>query len=343
MDSKTIEIDVEPYDVALDMLLSPVEVTIEAPGQDIEVATSVATVQMDVTAAIIGPPGPAGPLGPPGIIWRGAWDGSAYYDFRDAVTYDGSSYVATSNIAPPATQTPDADPNWELLAAHGTPGGPPGPMGPAGPAGPQGDPGVQGIPGQDGVPGAGGPPGPLGPIGLTGPTGPIGATGPQGVIGPAGADGPPGSVGALGPAGGVSYTQRIGDGTGKTFVVQHNLGLRGVGVTVYMTAAPYTEIFPDVDHTDTSTITIRTQMVPTTEQYTVVVSGPGSASADANFVFTQLAASASWNVVHNLGKFPAVMVVDSGNSVVEPDIHYIDTASLQISFGSPTSGKAYLN
>jgi hypothetical protein len=30
-----------------------------------------ATVEMDVNAALTGPPGPVGPEGPPGIVWRG--------------------------------------------------------------------------------------------------------------------------------------------------------------------------------------------------------------------------------------------------------------------------------
>lgn len=50
-----------------------------------------------------------------------------------------------------------------------------------------------------------------------------------------------------------------------------------------------------------------------------------------------------WTVTHGLGKFPAVTVVDSGNTVLIPDVHYDSTSQVTISFGMATSGKAYLN
>ena len=70
---------------------------------------------------------------------------------------------------------------------------------------------------------------------------------------------------------------------------------------------------------------------------------PGPGGSDARFTHDQLAPSATWIVFHNLGKFPAVMVVDSGGTVIDPDIQYNNNAQVTISFGSPTSGKAYLN
>jgi hypothetical protein len=70
---------------------------------------------------------------------------------------------------------------------------------------------------------------------------------------------------------------------------------------------------------------------------------PGPAGGDLTFVFTQNSAATSWLVVHNLGKFPAVQVVDTGNNMIVPNVHYIDVNSLQINFAAATSGKAYLN
>ena len=69
---------------------------------------------------------------------------------------------------------------------------------------------------------------------------------------------------------------------------------------------------------------------------------PGAAGAPT-YVFTQLAPSAEWIVFHNLNKYPSVMVVDSGDTVIEPDITYDNAVQLRVIFGSPTSGKAYLN
>jgi hypothetical protein len=71
--------------------------------------------------------------------------------------------------------------------------------------------------------------------------------------------------------------------------------------------------------------------------------GGNGGGSDANYVHNQLSASAQWVVFHNLGKFPSVMVVDSGDTVIEPDIHYDNNVQLTIKFGSATSGKAYLN
>ena len=72
------------------------------------------------------------------------------------------------------------------------------------------------------------------------------------------------------------------------------------------------------------------------------VSG-GGGGGDLHFVYTQLSPSTSWSVAHNLGKFPSVEVIDSGSSVIIPDVSYIDANNVAISFASATSGKAYLN
>lgn len=69
---------------------------------------------------------------------------------------------------------------------------------------------------------------------------------------------------------------------------------------------------------------------------------PGAAGAPT-YIFTQLAPSAEWIVFHNMNKYPSVMVVDSGDTVIEPDITYDNAVQLRVTFGSPTSGKAYLN
>lgn len=64
---------------------------------------------------------------------------------------------------------------------------------------------------------------------------------------------------------------------------------------------------------------------------------------DKNYIHNQGAASNVWNVTHNLGKFPSVTVVDSGNSVVIGDVNMIDLNNITITFTSSFSGKAYIN
>ena len=71
--------------------------------------------------------------------------------------------------------------------------------------------------------------------------------------------------------------------------------------------------------------------------------GGGSGGDDKNFVYTQSVASATWNITHNLNKYPSVSVTDSGLNTVYGDIEYIDTNSLTITFKSAFGGKAFLN
>jgi len=68
-----------------------------------------------------------------------------------------------------------------------------------------------------------------------------------------------------------------------------------------------------------------------------------SLNDDANFVFTQGIPSATWNITHNLGKFPSVSVVDTADQLMYGDTEYFNENSLTITFSAPFSGKAYLN
>ena len=64
---------------------------------------------------------------------------------------------------------------------------------------------------------------------------------------------------------------------------------------------------------------------------------------DKNFVYVQATSSDIWEITHNLNKYPAVTVVDSGGSVVIGEIVYIDKNNIRITFASAFSGKAYFN
>jgi len=65
--------------------------------------------------------------------------------------------------------------------------------------------------------------------------------------------------------------------------------------------------------------------------------------AGTTYTHNQLVPELQWTVVHNMNKYPSVMVVDSGETVIEPDITYDSPVQLTVLFGSPTSGKAHLN
>ncbi len=61
------------------------------------------------------------------------------------------------------------------------------------------------------------------------------------------------------------------------------------------------------------------------------------------FVFTQNAPATTWAIAHTLNKLPSVMVVDTGNTVVQGQVTYIDNSNITINFTAGFAGKAYLN
>ena len=71
--------------------------------------------------------------------------------------------------------------------------------------------------------------------------------------------------------------------------------------------------------------------------------GNGGGGGDKNYVHTQSALASTWTVTHNLGKLPAVEVVDTGDSVIIPNVHYDNINQVTLTFGSATSGKAVCN
>ncbi len=64
---------------------------------------------------------------------------------------------------------------------------------------------------------------------------------------------------------------------------------------------------------------------------------------DKNFVYVQGSAAPVWTVVHNLGKYPAVAVIDSGGNKVNGDVSYDTLDQVTITFAIATGGKAVLN
>ena len=77
--------------------------------------------------------------------------------------------------------------------------------------------------------------------------------------------------------------------------------------------------------------------------YEIINFVKADAAGDLSFTFTQAAASATWNVVHNLGKNPSVSIVDTNDQEVFAQVDYINTNSLTITFSSAQAGKAYMN
>ena len=65
--------------------------------------------------------------------------------------------------------------------------------------------------------------------------------------------------------------------------------------------------------------------------------------SDKNFIFIQAVASNSWNVLHNLGKLPAVTTVDNAGNEVGGEVEHVNINELNIKFNAAFSGKTYIN
>lgn len=63
----------------------------------------------------------------------------------------------------------------------------------------------------------------------------------------------------------------------------------------------------------------------------------------ATYIHEQAIASAVWEVTHNLGKYPSVMVVDSSGNEVLCAIEYNTENTLTLRMNYAFKGKAYLN
>jgi hypothetical protein len=68
-----------------------------------------------------------------------------------------------------------------------------------------------------------------------------------------------------------------------------------------------------------------------------------ASASDKHYEFDQGVPASVWTITHNMGKFPAVSVVDSGGTIVEGQVDYVDNNNLTIKFTASFSGKAYLN
>ena len=68
-----------------------------------------------------------------------------------------------------------------------------------------------------------------------------------------------------------------------------------------------------------------------------------SSQGTPTFIFNQGVAATTWNVNHNLGKFPSITVIDTANTVVTGEYTYTDNNNVTLTFSAGFAGKAYLN
>ena len=64
---------------------------------------------------------------------------------------------------------------------------------------------------------------------------------------------------------------------------------------------------------------------------------------DKHYIHNQEVSSDTWEVTHNLGKEPAVTVVDSAGTEVIGEVEYVSLNKCILRFQAPFSGKAIFN
>lgn len=68
-----------------------------------------------------------------------------------------------------------------------------------------------------------------------------------------------------------------------------------------------------------------------------------SGSGDLNYIHSQEVPSDTWEITHNLGKFPSISVIDSIGADVVGEYEYVNENKVILRFNATFSGKAYLN
>ena len=68
-----------------------------------------------------------------------------------------------------------------------------------------------------------------------------------------------------------------------------------------------------------------------------------STQGTPTFIFNQGVPASTWNIQHNLGKFPSITVIDTAGTVVTGQYTYIDNNNVTLTFSAGFAGKAYLN
>jgi hypothetical protein len=74
-----------------------------------------------------------------------------------------------------------------------------------------------------------------------------------------------------------------------------------------------------------------------------ISSGGVISSPHGTYTHSQVSASSTWVITHNLGCKPAVTIVDSGGNVQIGEVLYNSDNQVTVTFAASFSGFAYLN
>ncbi len=72
-------------------------------------------------------------------------------------------------------------------------------------------------------------------------------------------------------------------------------------------------------------------------------SGGGGGGGDKNFVFTQVVASDTWVINHNLNKYCSVDIADNSQKLIQAEVHWVNTNTIILKFNLPVAGYCYCN
>ena len=61
------------------------------------------------------------------------------------------------------------------------------------------------------------------------------------------------------------------------------------------------------------------------------------------FVFEQATASDTWEITHNLGRYPCVEIVDTAGNKFFPAVQWVNENKIIVTMNGATKGKAFLN
>ena len=65
--------------------------------------------------------------------------------------------------------------------------------------------------------------------------------------------------------------------------------------------------------------------------------------AGVSYVHAQATPALEWVIVHNLGRYPSITVVDSAGTTVEGKEDYVSANEIRLQFAAAFAGNAYLN
>ena len=124
--------------------------------------------------------------------------------------------------------------------------------------------------------------------------------------------------------------------------IQTDVDVAGVITTTGGSSTDWNTAYED-NITSLAVTGTTTKTLTATQESGATLTASWQDNTDATFTFTQGVAATTWNINHNLSKFPSVSTVNSNDFLIFGEVEYIDDNNLTLTFSAGFSGKAYLN